>query len=126
MGGVRVGLRDESAVRGAWREIMAAAAHPLRPQVEGVLIAEMVSGGLELVLGMSRDSEMGPVILFGSCGVDLELLRDTALAAPPLDEARVRALIAGRAPARLSKAIAAGRPSTKRRLCAPSSAFPIW
>jgi len=95
MGGVRVGLRDDAAVRDAWRAIMAAAAaHPLRPEVEGVLIAEMVSGGLELVLGMSRDPEMGPAILFGSGGVDLELLRDTALAVPPLDEARARALIA--------------------------------
>ena len=53
----------------------------------------MVSGGLELVLGASHDPEMGPTILFGAGGVDLELVRDVALAAPPLDEARANALI---------------------------------
>ncbi len=53
-----------------------------------MLIAEQVTGGPELVLGASRDPEMGPVILFGSGGVDLELVKDVALAAPPLDAAR--------------------------------------
>jgi acyl-CoA synthetase (NDP forming) len=95
MGGVKVGLADEAAVRAAYRSIVASAhAHPDKPDVAGVLIAQMVSGGLELVLGATRDPEMGPVILFGSGGVDLELLRDVALAACPLDEAGALDLIA--------------------------------
>jgi acetyltransferase len=94
MGGVKVGLADEGAVRAAYRAIMTLGhEHPDRPQVEGVLIAQMVSGGLELVLGATTDPEMGPVILFGSGGVDLELTRDVALAACPLDEAGALDLI---------------------------------
>jgi acetate---CoA ligase (ADP-forming) len=58
-----------------------------------VLIAQMISGGLELVLGATTDPEMGPVILFGSGGVDLELTRDVALAACPIGEARALDLI---------------------------------
>ena len=110
MGGVRIGLRDEAAVREAFRQIMAAgqAVSP-KPRIGGVLIAEMISGGLELVLGMSRDSEVGPVIVFGSGGVDLELVRDSALAAPPLDERRARALIAKTRAATLIKGYR-GRP----------------
>ena len=87
MGGVIVGLKNADEVRTAWRKITAAvAALPDRPAIDGVLIAEMATGGLELVLGASRDREMGPVILFGSGGVDIELTRDFALAPPPLDE----------------------------------------
>ena len=95
MGGVVVGLKNADEVRAAHRRIMAAAqALSSKPKINGVLIAEMVSGGLELVLGASRDREMGPVILFGSGGVDIKLTRDFALAPPPLDERRAADLIA--------------------------------
>jgi acetyltransferase len=94
VGGVVVGIKSSEELRAAYRKIVAAvAAHPAKPGLDGILIAEMVSGGLELVLGASRDPEMGPVILFGTGGVDIELVKDVALAAPPLDEARARALI---------------------------------
>jgi acetyltransferase len=94
IGGVKVGIADEAAVRAAFRSIMAATSnHPGPPQVDGVLIAQMVSSGLELVLGAATDPEMGPVILFGSGGVDLELTRDVALAPCPLDEAGALDLI---------------------------------
>ena len=45
------------------------ARHPGKPKLDGVLIAEQDTGGLELVLGANRDPEMGPVILFGTGGV---------------------------------------------------------
>ena len=53
-----------------------------------------MSDGVELVLGVHRDPEMGPVILFGAGGVELELHPDVAFAAPPLDEDAALALIA--------------------------------
>jgi acetyltransferase len=93
-GGVILGLDSADAVRKAFHDIeQAMARHPAKPKLDGVLIAEQLTGGLELVLGASRDPEMGPVILFGAGGVDLELVRDIALAAPPLDAGRARALI---------------------------------
>ena len=93
-GGVILGLNSEDAVRTAFRDIeQAMARHPAKPKLNGVLIAEQATGGLELVLGATRDPEMGPVILFGSGGVNLELLKDVALAAPPLDTSRALALI---------------------------------
>ena len=95
IGGVKVNLKDEAAVRAAYRMIMAnVAALPHKPAVDGVLIAQMVSGELECVLGAKLDPEMGPVVIFGSGGVDLELTRDVALAACPLDEAGALQLIA--------------------------------
>jgi acetyltransferase len=50
---------------------------------------------------MHRDPEMGPVILFGAGGVELELTRDVALAAPPLDERAAKTLIASTRVSRL-------------------------
>lgn len=94
VGGVKVNLADADAVAQAFDTIMQSALkHTAQSNIDGVLIAEMVKGGLELVLGMNNDPEVGPVILVGSGGVDLELVKDVALAAPPLDEARAMALL---------------------------------
>jgi acetyltransferase len=94
-GGVVLGLESAADVRAAYKRLMGPVARRARVKPDGVLIAEQVSDGLELVLGMHRDPEMGPVILFGAGGVELELNRDVALAAPPLDKRAAEALIAG-------------------------------
>jgi acetyltransferase len=107
-GAVLVGLDSVKAVRAAYEQIVDAVARfPGPPPVpspasgggngrgllEGVLIAEQVADGIELVIGANLDPEVGPVILFGTGGVELELYRDVALAPPPLDERRALALI---------------------------------
>ena len=91
-GVVKLGLDSAKAVRAAYDEI----ADALARHGDGrghVLVAEQVTDGVELVLGANRDPEVGPVILFGTGGIALELYRDVALAPPPLDEARALALI---------------------------------
>jgi acyl-CoA synthetase (NDP forming) len=50
-------------------------------------------GGIELVLGLNRDPEVGPVVMVGSGGVNLELYKDVAFSAPVTDEAEADALI---------------------------------
>jgi acyl-CoA synthetase (NDP forming) len=64
-----------------------------KPKLEGILIAQQVKAELELVIGASLDAEMGPVVLFGTGGVDIELTKDVALAGAPLDAAEAKALI---------------------------------
>jgi acetyltransferase len=115
IGGVKVNLADETAVRAAFRSIMDAGANaPGNPKIDGVLIAQMVMAGLELVLGATTDPEMGPVILFGSGGVDLELTRDVALAACPLDEPAALDLI-GRTRAGVLVGGYRGKPAMDRK-----------
>jgi acyl-CoA synthetase (NDP forming) len=92
-GGVIVGLDSPKAVRAAYAQIHAAVAGHGGGALDGVLIAEQVGGGIELVLGANRDPEVGPVILFGQGGVELELHRDVALAPAPLDERSAARLI---------------------------------
>ena len=91
-GAVVVGLDSVKAVRAAYDQIVDAVARH-GGALDGVLIAEQVADGIELVLGANLDPEVGPVILFGTGGVALELYRDVALAPPPLDERRALALI---------------------------------
>jgi acetate---CoA ligase (ADP-forming) len=94
VGGVQLNLQNAAEVSCAFRKMTEAIAkHPDKPQVAGVLIAAMAGPGLELILGVSRDVEMGPVLLVGSGGVDAELLKDVALAPPQLDEAGANAMI---------------------------------
>jgi acetyltransferase len=92
-GAVMVGLDSAKTVRAAYEQIVEAVTRHSGSAPQGVLIAEQVADGIELVLGANLDPEVGPVILFGTGGVELELYRDVALAPPPLDERRALALI---------------------------------
>jgi acetyltransferase len=92
-GAVLLNLKSGKDVRKAYRRIVAAGKRA-KATLDGVLIAEQVSDGIELVLGVHRDPEMGPVILFGAGGVELELHPDVAFAALPLDKDAALALIA--------------------------------
>ncbi|MFM2128482.1 MAG: hypothetical protein RL477_28, partial [Pseudomonadota bacterium] len=93
-GAVLVGLKDEAAVREGYARILANVARA-KPglRLDGVLVAEMVSGGIELALGIANDPEVGPVVMFGGGGTALELYGDVAFADPGLDAARARALV---------------------------------
>jgi len=93
--GVRLDLADEAAVRAAYRGIE----HAVRERIEaaafqGVTVQPMVrSRGYELILGSSLDPQFGPVILFGSGGELVEVLKDRALALPPLNTTLARRLM---------------------------------
>ena len=127
VGGVIVDIKSSEEMAAAYRKIVAAvASYPGKPGLDGILIAEMVSGGLELVLGASRDAEMGPVgIVIRHRRCDIELVKDVALAVPPLDEARAGALIGRTRAARLIDGYR-GRPVLiAMRSSRRSSVFPI-
>jgi acetyltransferase len=94
IGGVVLNLGTAAEVRKAFNDITARVANLKgRPKLQGILIAQQLKADLELVVGASLDAEMGPVVLFGTGGVDIELTRDVALAGAPLDAAEARELI---------------------------------
>ena len=101
-GGVLLNNGTAAAVRQGYGTILRNVALKAKGvALDGVLVAEQVAGDLELVIGASRDPEMGTMVMFGSGGVALELYRDVAFAAPTLDEAAAEALIARTKAARL-------------------------
>ena len=94
IGGVLLNLNSAAEVRAAFNQITARVKKlKNKPKVDGILIAQQIKAQLELVVGASLDAEMGPVVLFGSGGIDIELIKDVALAGAPLDAAEAKALI---------------------------------
>jgi acyl-CoA synthetase (NDP forming) len=94
IGGVLLNLNSAAEVRAAFNQITARVKKlKNKPKIDGILIAQQVKAQLELVIGASLDAEMGPVVLFGSGGIDIELMKDVALAGAPLDAAEAKALI---------------------------------
>ena len=94
IGGVVLNINSAAEVKKAFNDITARVKKLKgKPKLEGILIAQQVKAELELVVGASLDAEMGPVVLFGTGGVDIELMKDVALAGAPLDEADARELI---------------------------------
>jgi acetyltransferase len=88
VGGVRLGLRSAAEVREAG-EAMLARARSLRPGavVRGLLVQPMAPPGKELLLGLVRDAQFGPLVVVGFGGVYVEVLRDTAMRLAPLSPA---------------------------------------
>ncbi|MGH6779117.1 MAG: acetate--CoA ligase family protein, partial [Bradyrhizobium sp.] len=94
VGGVVVNLNSATQVRTAFDNITARVKKlKNKPKLDGILIAQQVRADIELVIGASLDPEMGPVVLFGTGGVDIELLKDVALAGAPIDAAEATRLI---------------------------------
>ena len=87
VGGVKLNLQDESAVRRAYESIRSAVAEKAGARhFGGVTVQPMVKlDGYELILGSSVDPQFGPVLLFGSGGQLVEVYKDRALGLPPLN-----------------------------------------
>ena len=84
-GGIRLGLADADAVRLAFAEVTSnATAYDANARVDGVVVQEMVSGGVETIVGVSYDEQLGPFLLFGTGGVMVEVYNDVALRRCPI------------------------------------------
>ena len=90
-GGVILNLPDAAAVRAAYDEIRAATSH--LAAFKGVSVQPMAAPGVELVVGLARDPQFGPVVMVGLGGVLVELLEDIALRLVPLTPSDAAAMI---------------------------------
>ncbi len=94
IGGVKLNIDNAEAVRNAYAEIMAAVAVKAPDaRIAGVLVARQMTGGVECLMGISRDPTFGPVAVFGLGGIFVEILNDVALRECPFDEASAREMI---------------------------------
>jgi acetyltransferase len=84
-GGVQLNLDTPEAVQRAYGELLAKVKDVFpRAKIDGVLVNKMAPAGQEVIIGMNRDPQFGPIILFGLGGVLVEIFRDVALRHPPL------------------------------------------
>lgn len=94
IGGVIVGLRGEEELRRAFRTL-AGRAQVAGVRVDGVLVQAMADEGQEVIVGMVRDEQFGPLVMFGSGGIEVEASRDVAFALAPLSRTEAEALLDG-------------------------------
>ncbi|WP_433868735.1 acetate--CoA ligase family protein [Saccharopolyspora sp. CA-218241] len=87
VGGVRLGLTEESEVRAAAEDLLRIAGDAR------VLVQRMAGGGTELIAGIKRDPAFGPVVVVGLGGVLVEVLADSRAAIAPLDHAAAERLL---------------------------------
>ena len=79
---IRVDIRNEDEATAAFKEIMA----DMGGKENAVLVQEMVKGQRELVIGLTRDAQFGPCVMFGLGGIFTEILKDISFRIAPLEK----------------------------------------
>jgi len=94
VGGVRLDLQSAEEVARAFEEVMAAARrHAPEARVLGVSVQRQAPPGVEVIVGLSKDPQFGPVVMFGLGGVWVELLRDVSFRIVPLEPRDARQMM---------------------------------
>lgn len=93
-GGVKLNLKNEGEVRDAFAEIIKNT-RVFKPdaRINGVLVQEMLEGGTEVIVGVTRDPVFGPVIMFGLGGIFVEVLKDVSFRVAPVSPGDARDMI---------------------------------
>lgn len=94
VGCVKVGIKDKEELIVAYQQILRNAKTKVEGAViEGLLLVEMVKGGVECIVGITRDEQFGPTIMFGLGGVFVELLEDVSLELLPITREEASGMI---------------------------------
>ncbi len=94
VGGIMVGLENDDQVREAFPVlIQRAKQHMPDATIWGVQIQEMVTNAREVIIGMNRDPQFGPLIMFGLGGIYVEVLRDVTFRVAPMTRAQARSMV---------------------------------
>jgi len=92
-GAVVLSLNSEAAVREAYAAVSSKLPAAAQATLRGMLVQKMAAAGVEVIVGINRDAQFGPMIMVGLGGILVELLQDFALAPVPVSEARALELI---------------------------------
>lgn len=93
-GGVKLNLKDEKELTRAFAEIIEKASSvTARERILGSMLSPMAPGGQECIVGMLRDKQFGPVIMFGLGGIFVEVLKDVSFRAAPTTEQDIDGMI---------------------------------
>ncbi len=90
LGGVRLGIADGEAVQDYFDLMkIKISRHAPQASIEGVYIEKMLNRGLEVIIGMNRDPQFGPMLMFGLGGIFVEIMKDVSFHLAPVtaDEA---------------------------------------
>jgi succinyl-CoA synthetase beta subunit len=94
-GGIRVSLKDEAEVRQAFRDIVKTFTSNFpEKRLDGVIVQRQGSG-LEVIVGMLRDLQFGPVLMFGLGGVFVEAMKDVTFRLIPIETTDAKDMMEG-------------------------------
>jgi acetyltransferase len=94
VGGVRLKIKTLDEARRTYDEIMEAVRrHNPSARIEGILMEEMARGGVEVILGATRDPRFGPICMFGLGGTFVEAMRDVTFRLAPMWESSAENMI---------------------------------
>jgi len=94
VGGVKLGLNSPAEVQAGFDEIVASVQrHQPDARIEGVAVQKMAPAGVEVIIGMSKDPQFGPVLMFGLGGIFVEVLKDVAFRIVPLEPRDARQMV---------------------------------
>jgi acyl-CoA synthetase (NDP forming) len=93
-GGVKMGLNNVAEVKKAYAEIMDSVHRKFpKAKIDGVAVQAMARPGIEVIIGMSKDPQFGPVIMFGLGGIFVEVLKDVSFRLIPIEKRDAEAMI---------------------------------
>ncbi|MCB2231371.1 acetate--CoA ligase family protein [bacterium] len=92
-GGVKIDLRSDSEVRRAYKELEKAVGKLKKGQTFSVAVQQMITGGVETVIGMTTDPQFGPLLMFGLGGIYVEIMKDVSFRIHPLTNQGAKEMI---------------------------------
>ena len=93
-GGVKLGLNNMAQVGKAYGEIrQAVRQHYPKAKIQGISVQKMARPGVEVIIGMTKDAQFGPVLMFGLGGILVEVLKDVSFRIVPLTKRDAREMI---------------------------------
>lgn len=93
-GGVKLNLKTPEEVVRAYDNIMTSVRkHFPNAKIQGVSVQQMAKPGIEVIIGMSKDPQFGPVIVFGLGGIMVKIIKDVSLRIAPLSPRDAREMI---------------------------------
>ena len=94
VGGVALNLGNAEAVRAAWATMMESVGKACpRARIAGAMVSPMITGGVETVMGVTRDPVFGPMLMFGLGGVFVEVFKDVTFRRAPVSLATAHEMI---------------------------------
>ncbi len=118
LGLVKVGIGSAKEVRAAYDELTTQArkAGGKAVRIDGVLVSELVSGGVETVVGISQDDLFGPVVMAGLGGIFVEVLGDVTFRVPPFGDDQAAAMLTELAGSKMLDGVRGAKPADRAAL----------
>jgi hypothetical protein len=113
-------------VRAAYDDLLAVAKKASRQigkkaRIEGVLVCEMVTGGVEMLVGVSHDELFGPVLTLGTGGIFTEVFGDVTFRVPPFDAAEAQRALQELTGSKLLAGLRGAKPANASRWSSPAT-----